>query len=95
MRRIDMYYPLKPGSDPCTLAPKSSFADNDYQPSVEGYAIFENGGEVFVFRTTKQHGCRCAQFLSHGTVIFDNAQGLYTKFDKEAPRRAKVDKADL
>lgn len=85
--RVDIYMPIKPGNDPCSLGPKSSFQDGGFSPSVENYDIYEDRGDVFVFRTTAQHGCRCSKFMAHGMVVLADAEVLAAEYAKKYPRR--------
>ena len=84
--RVSIFKPSRPGFDPCSLGVVENFQDGD---AVTDYHVFEDKGEVVVFRTTKQHGCRAAKFLPQGMLILPDAEELLKFYNGKHPRKEK------
>lgn len=84
--RAIQYKPLKPGFDPCSLGVVENFIDGD---AVTDYHVFEDKGDVVVFRTTKALGCRAAKFTAHGMIVLGDAEELFKFYNGKHPRKEK------
>lgn len=88
--RCMTYMPSKPGTDPVSMGPVTTFIDGE---GVTDYHIFEDKSDVLVFRHVKRgdeiKGTKCAKFMAHGLVLLPDADELFKFYNGKHPRKEK------